>query len=85
MKASPLTTFLTNLWRKKVPGQLVIQLTDRCNALCPQCGMRVSETFPRSKLSMDDVKRILDAAAARGVRVVSFTGGEPFLFIKELM
>jgi hypothetical protein len=54
--------------------QLVIQLTDRCNGLCPQCGMRATETFSRSSLMIDDVKRIIDAAAARGFSVLSFTG-----------
>jgi MoaA/NifB/PqqE/SkfB family radical SAM enzyme len=85
MNRNQVGTLLKSLWKKRVPGQLVIQLTDRCNALCTQCGMRATEAFPRSKLSMDDVKRILDAAAARGVRVVSFTGGEPFLFFKDLV
>jgi len=79
-----LVPLLINIVRKQVPGQLVIQLTDKCNATCPQCGMRVTETFERSVLSSDDVKRILDAAAQRGVRTVSFTGGEPMLFLNEL-
>ena len=69
---------------KKIPGQLVIQLTDKCNAHCPQCGMRVTENFQRTKLPLDDVKRILDASAQNGVKAVSFTGGEPFLFFDEL-
>lgn len=76
---------LIDLWRKKAPGQLIIQLTDKCNGLCPQCGMRVTEKFTRSTLSADVVKRIIDAAAQRGVRVVSFTGGEPLLFLEDLV
>ncbi len=76
---------LTDLFRGRLPGQLVIQFTDRCNASCPQCGMRASEKFPRSKLPLDDVKRILDGAAERGIQVVSFTGGEPFLHLEELV
>jgi len=63
---------------------LVIQITDRCNASCPQCGMRVSDDFPRSKLPLNEVKRILDRAVEKGIQVVSFTGGEPFLFLDEL-
>ncbi len=70
---------------KRLPGQLVIQLTDRCNAACPQCGMRRSAAFPRSRLSVDGVKRIIDAAAVRGFRVVSFTGGEPLLLEDDLV
>ncbi|MGD9105313.1 MAG: radical SAM protein [Desulfobacterales bacterium] len=72
------------LKRRKIPGQLVIQLTDKCNAHCPQCGMRSTVKFQRTKLPLDDVKRILDAAAENGVKAVSFTGGEPFLFFEEL-
>jgi MoaA/NifB/PqqE/SkfB family radical SAM enzyme len=46
--------------------------------------MRVTEKYQRSKLTVDDVKLILDAAAQNGVQAVSFTGGEPFLFFDEL-
>lgn len=67
-----------------VPGQLVIQMTDRCNARCPQCGMGVHHRFHRSSLAVDTVKGIIDAAARKGVRAVSFTGGEPLLFLDEL-
>ena len=69
---------------KRVPGQLVIQITDRCNALCPQCGMRRTEPFERTDLPADQIKRILDRAAANGVEIVSFTGGEPLLRMSEL-
>jgi hypothetical protein len=47
--------------------------------------MRKTEDFPRSKLSFADVMRILDAAAAKGVEAVSFTGGEPLLFLDEVV
>jgi MoaA/NifB/PqqE/SkfB family radical SAM enzyme len=75
---------LSSLMRRKIPGQLVIQLTDKCNAHCPQCGMRSTEKYQRTKLPLDDVKRILVAAAQNRVQAVSFTGGEPFLFFDEL-
>ncbi|MBF0379062.1 MAG: radical SAM protein [Desulfamplus sp.] len=77
--------FIKNILRKKLPGQLVIQMTDHCNALCPQCGMRVTERFGRSKIPNAELKRIIDAAAAKGVRVISFTGGEPLLYLDELV
>ena len=67
------------------PKQLVIQITDRCNARCPQCGMRVSTVFPRSTLNPDDIRRTIDAAAAQGVKVISFTGGEPLLMLDVLI
>ena len=73
------------LLSRTFPGQIVIQYTDRCNALCPQCGMRRTEIFDRSKLPMEDVKRIIDAAAKRGVQALSFTGGEPLLYLDDII
>ncbi len=46
--------------------------------------MRRTETFPRSTLGFDAAKRIIDAAALRGVRALSFTGGEPLLYLDEI-
>ena len=73
------------LSRHHVPGQLVIQLTDRCNGLCPQCGMRATERFKRSSMHLEDVRRAIDAAVARGFTVLSFTGGEPLLLLDDLV
>ncbi len=81
----PLVALAGSLAAGSVPGQLVIQLTDHCNARCPQCGMRATQTFARHRLPLDRVRAILDAAAARGVGAVSFTGGEPFLFFDDLV
>lgn len=69
---------------RQAPRQLVIQYTDRCNARCPQCNMRVTEPFERSKLDIDTMKRIIDAAVEKGFRAISFTGGEPLLFLDEV-
>ena len=80
----PAVRQFTGLLGGRVPGQLVIQLTDRCNATCPQCGMRVTERFDRTRLTMDEVRGIIDAAAEKGVRALSFTGGEPMLMIDDL-
>ena len=75
---------IKGLFKGRIPGQLVIQFTDYCNADCPQCGMRKGNGFRRSRLTGDEVKRLIDAAAARGIKVLSFTGGEPLLFLDEL-
>ena len=83
-----MTTVLRNIaaFRKnRIPGQLVIQFTNQCNARCPQCGMRVTADFPRSTLAVDGIKRMLDAAARQGVQAVSFTGGEPLLHLDHLI
>ena len=70
--------------RQRLPGQLVIQMTDHCNARCPQCGMRVTNGFARTRLATADIKAMLRGAAKMGVQAVSFTGGEPVLFLEEL-
>jgi MoaA/NifB/PqqE/SkfB family radical SAM enzyme len=76
---------LPSIMRGRTPGQLIIQTTDFCNATCPQCGMRKQEKFKRSKLDKDAMIRIIDRAADNGVKALSFTGGEPFLFEDELI
>ncbi|MBI2470655.1 MAG: radical SAM protein [Planctomycetes bacterium] len=67
------------------PNQLVIQYTDMCNAQCPQCGMNVTERFHRSRLKQDMVKKIIDAAVKRGLKIIQFTGGEPLMFFDEIV
>ncbi|MBI5592674.1 MAG: radical SAM protein [Deltaproteobacteria bacterium] len=76
---------IRNIWRSRIPGQLIIQMTDACNARCPQCGMRVTEDFKRSRLSLDTIRRSIDAAAEKGFQAISFTGGEPLLFLDDLI
>jgi len=71
--------------RGRIPGQLIIQLTDYCNASCPQCGMRRGASFRRSTLSLDEGRRIIDHAAACGISALSLTGGEPFIVQRELI
>ncbi len=73
------------LFKGRIPGQLVIQYTDKCNAKCPQCSMRVSKLFNRSKLDVDTARRIIDYAVENGIHAVSFTGGEPLLFFDEIV
>ena len=76
---------IRSLSRNRIPAQLVIQMTNHCNAQCPQCGMRSSENIQRVRLAPDEIYHTLDAAAQAGVQAVSFTGGEPFLFKEELI
>ena len=68
----------------RIPGQLVVQITDRCNARCPQCGMRISSSFKRRTLDKQNVYKTIDAAATRGIKAISFTGGEPMLMADTL-
>jgi MoaA/NifB/PqqE/SkfB family radical SAM enzyme len=80
-----LSTHIRQFARNRIPAQLVIQFTTHCNARCPQCGMRAASGIKRSRLTRDAIKRILDAAADRNVQAVSFTGGEPLMFVDDLI
>lgn len=81
---TPWRAVLSDLLRGRAPAQLVIQYTDRCNALCAQCGMNARADLLRSTLTADEAVRLVDAAAEKGVRALSFTGGEPLLFLGEI-
>lgn len=70
---------------KSLPGQVVIQLTDRCNASCPQCGMRKTEMFQRNNLSSKTVEGIIDHAAENGFQALSITGGEPLIYFDDVI
>ncbi len=71
--------------RGRTPGQVVVQYTDHCNATCPQCGMRRTSDLPRSVLGVKQAKVIIDSAAARGISAISFTGGEPLMFLDDIV
>ncbi len=77
--------YLRTLFRGRIPGQLIIQYSNQCNADCPQCGMRRSKNIPRFILDKDQVKRLIDTAALKGVKSLSFTGGEPLMFLDEII
>jgi len=81
---SPFTA-LFPLLKGRGPTQLVLQYTDACNARCPQCSMRVTEPFTRSKLNHESAKRIIHAAAQKGFAALSITGGEPLLYLEEIV
>ncbi len=88
MRATRSPVSWKNLWtlaRGRVPGQVIVQLTDKCNARCPQCEMRVQNPMPRTTLDVEVVKRTIDAAAKRGVQAISFTGGEPLMVRDQLL
>lgn len=86
MSPSPLQHlgYWRRLLHKRVPGQVVVQYTTRCNARCAQCGMRVTNATPRMTLPKGDVRRLIDAMAERGVASISFTGGEPMLYARDV-
>src|SRR5574340_194912 len=60
---------------------LRISVTDRCNLRCVYCMPREGlEWQPReNQLSVDEIARVVEAAARGGVKRVRLTGGEPLV------
>ncbi|MDY6823978.1 MAG: radical SAM protein [Thermodesulfobacteriota bacterium] len=85
LSPSGIGSIVAGLCRGRLPGQVIVQITDRCNATCPHCGMRRTNQFSRSDLPVDDIRRIIDAAAEKGAAALSFTGGEPLLRLDDLV
>ena len=59
---------------------LTIDLTNRCNMMCNPCFMDANQVGYVHELTMDDVRRILDASISfkpRRQMSVQFSGGEP--------
>ena len=63
--------------RQKGPFFLAVVTNDSCNLNCIDC--RVANTEHRS-LSYDETRATLERYYRRGVRFVTFTGGEPYLW-----
>lgn len=78
------TDIIKSLIFDTIPKQLIIQITDLCNATCPQCGMNTGNRFERRNLNSDDVLKIIDIASENNVKAISFTGGEPLIFQDQL-
>ncbi len=60
---------------------LRISVTDRCNLRCVYCMPRDGVQWQplAEQLSVDDIARVVDAAAQGGIRRVRLTGGEPLV------
>jgi len=56
-----------------------LMITGRCNYNCRHCFNAVDNLHLQSELSLEDIEKILDDAAACGIYGVSLTGGEPML------
>lgn len=64
--------------------EIAIMYARTCNIACRHCGI---ESHPRDKrrMTLEDARRcIVEAAAIPRFGKVTFTGGEPFLFQKDL-
>ncbi len=70
------------------------RVTNACNLRCRMCGQWSEEGYvlnrtvdTRSRMSLEDWKRLVDEIAQHKIRFVLVRGGEPFLFkgIMELL
>src|SRR3989339_896777 len=64
------------------PKLIAYNVTWRCNAKCPMCGVhKLTEEQKQVayELSENDIREIFKAPALHGLDLIRFTGGEPFL------
>jgi radical SAM protein with 4Fe4S-binding SPASM domain len=60
------------------PTNAVWELTYACNMRCKHCGSGCGEKYP-DELSTEEALSLCDDVAAMGLRVITLSGGEPFL------
>jgi hypothetical protein len=64
----------------RLPGMRLWFYTNfHCNLACDYCCVASSPHTPRREIGADRIRRLVDEAAAWGVRELFLTGGEPFL------
>lgn len=60
--------------RPLIPLEIIIEITGKCQLVCPYC------TGPRTAHApLKDIKATLDEAANLGIKAIRITGGEPLL------
>ena len=64
--------------------KIIILYTYKCNARCAHCIVE-ADIEKEEKLEASFVKLIIDRARKAGKTLVSFSGGEVFLFLEELL
>lgn len=72
-------TGLFDSWQRQI-NYLRISVTNRCNFNCIYCtdGLAPAD-FNSENLSYDEVRRVVEVAAAMGITKIRLTGGEPLL------
>ncbi len=56
-----------------------LAITSRCNSNCMYCSFRSGLSKNKIDIELSTIKRIIDELAEVGVKVITFTGGEPLL------
>ena len=64
----------------RLPEAVALELTYRCNHRCVFCSCPWESHVPvEPELTTDCWKRVMGVLASRGVKTITFTGGEPLL------
>lgn len=61
-----------------------IEITNRCNLRCIHC-YNEHATLPKTVLSLDNFKYIVDQLCSIGVKKIQLIGGEPFLIQRDTL
>jgi MoaA/NifB/PqqE/SkfB family radical SAM enzyme len=64
--------------KKKIPLIANWKITDRCNYRCRYCSCGQNGN-DKTELSTGDVFKIIDQLLSSGIKIIGFTGGEPFI------
>ena len=56
-----------------------LAITSRCNSNCTYCSFRSGLSKKKIDVELNTIKRIIDELAVVGVKVLTFTGGEPLI------
>lgn len=59
------------------PRVMMIELTNMCNLKCKMCGIWAER--PHINIPLDQYQSVLEEKVCRWLRLISLTGGEPFL------
>lgn len=82
MLESYLTTFLL---KRQTPAAVTIAVTDACQYTCWHCSAARGgagggrNPHARSRLTLTELKRVIDESVDAGCGTITFTGGEPLL------
>lgn len=61
-----------------------IELTNKCNLKCIHC-YNEQGTIPKTTLTLQDLKHVIDELKKNGVKKVQLIGGEPFVLSKKIL
>lgn len=61
-----------------------IEITNRCNLRCIHC-YNEHASMPKTTLSLNDFKHVVDQLCSIGIKKIQLIGGEPFLLKKDVL